>query len=364
MAVYKIFPEKSATIYSLYPTLNTGNDEILEISTLESINNSNEVSRALIKFPLSSINTAMNLVSSSNFSASLKLYLADGNSVPTNFILESHPLSQDWSQGTGRLGNVPATTDGVSWKYRSEDGVNQWPTSSFPTGTTSSYSTNPGGGVWWTSSLWKGTQQFLPQIISLDTNIDVTQVVDAWHDNTITNYGFIVKHQSSYEFSTASKFELKYFSGHTHTIYPPSLDIYWDDSSYSTGSLSTVTSSYYAAVINNNKAEYQQDSVQIFRISVRDLYPPVAFRTSLSFTPTKCLPSSSYWSIKDLDTEEIVVDYSTIGTKISCNSTGNFFTVYMNGLEPERYYKILIKSVLANGETVVMDKDYIFKVIR
>jgi hypothetical protein len=36
----------------------------------------------------------------------------------------------------------------------------------------------------------------------------------------------------------------------------------------------------------------------------------------------------------------------------------------MNGLEPERYYKILIKSVLANGETVVMDKDYIFKVIR
>jgi hypothetical protein len=364
MAVYKIFPEKSATIYSLYPTLNTGNDEILEISTLESINNSNEVSRALIKFPLSSINTAMNLVSSSNFSASLKLYLTNGSSVPTNFTLESHPLSQDWSHGTGRLGNVPATTDGVSWEYRSEDGINPWPTSSFPTGTTSSYSTNPGGGVWWTSSLWYGSQQFLPQILPLDTDINVTQVVNAWHNNTIINYGFIVKHQSSYEFSTASKYELKYFSGNTHTIYPPSLDIYWDDSSYSTGSLSTVTSSYYAAVINNNKAEYQQDSVQRFRISVRDLYPPVAFRTSLSFTPTKCLPSSSYWSIKDLDTEEIVVDYSTIGTKISCNSTGNFFTVYMNGLEPERYYKILIKSVLSNGETVVMDKDYIFKVIR
>jgi hypothetical protein len=33
MAVYKIFPEKSATIYSYYPTLNTGIDEILEIST-------------------------------------------------------------------------------------------------------------------------------------------------------------------------------------------------------------------------------------------------------------------------------------------------------------------------------------------
>ena len=65
-----------------------------------------------------------------------------------------------------------------------------------------------------------------------------------------------------------------------------------------------------------------------------------------------------------MDTEEIVIDYSTVGTKISCDSTGNYFTIYMNGLEPERYYKILIKSVLADGETVVMDKDYIFKVIR
>lgn len=366
MAVYKIFPEKSATIYSFYPTLNTGNDEILEISTFESVNNSNEVSRALIKFPLSAINTAMNLVSSSNFTASLKLYLTNGSSVPTNFILESHPLAQDWAHGTGRLGNVPATTDGVSWEYRSEDGINPWPTSSFPTGTTASFSPtgNAGGGLWWTSSFYRSTQQFAPQVVSLDTNINVTQVVDAWHNNAITNYGFIVKHQSSYEFTTASKFELKYFSGHTHTIYPPSLDICWDDSSFSTGSLTVVTSSYFAAVINNNKGEYQQDSVQKFRIAVRDLYPSIAFKTSLSFSPTKCLPSSSYWSIKDLDTEEIIVDYLNVGTKISCDSTGNFFTVYMNGLEPERYYKLLIKSVLSNGETVVMDKDYIFKVIR
>jgi hypothetical protein len=36
----------------------------------------------------------------------------------------------------------------------------------------------------------------------------------------------------------------------------------------------------------------------------------------------------------------------------------------MNGLEPERYYKLLIKSVLSNGEVVVADEDYIFKVVR
>ena len=76
------------------------------------------------------------------------------------------------------------------------------------------------------------------------------------------------------------------------------------------------------------------------------------------------LPSSSYWSIKDLDTDEIVVDYDTNYTKISCDTSGSYFDVYMNGLEPERYYKLLFKSIISNGETVVFDENYYFKVVR
>jgi hypothetical protein len=30
MAVYKLFPEKDATLYSEYPEMNTGIDEIIE----------------------------------------------------------------------------------------------------------------------------------------------------------------------------------------------------------------------------------------------------------------------------------------------------------------------------------------------
>lgn len=366
MAVYKIFPEKSATIYSFYPSSSTGNDEILELSTFESINSTNEVSRVLIKFPSSEINSIItDKVSGSTFDTYLKLSLANASSIPLNYTIFTHPLSADWNRGTGRLGNVPVTTDGVSWEYRSELGINPWQTSSYTTGTTGSYSStgNAGGANWWTSSNYQYTQSFTSDDTK-DIEIKTTNIVSAWYSGSISNNGFILKHSSSLEFTSESKFELKYFSDNTHTIYPPCLEIRWDDSSYSTGSLTVVTSSYYTAVINNNKAEYQQDSIQKFRVAVRDLYPSVAFRTSLSFSPTKCLPSSSYWSIKDLDTEEIVVDYDTSNTKISCDSTGNFFTIYMNGLEPERYYKLLIKSVLADGETVVMDKDYIFKVIR
>ena len=75
MAVYKIFPEKSATIYSYYPTLNTGIDEILEISTFQSIGGTSEVSRALIKFPTDQIqDTIQNKVSGNTYDAYLKGY--------------------------------------------------------------------------------------------------------------------------------------------------------------------------------------------------------------------------------------------------------------------------------------------------
>ena len=74
------------------------------------------------------------------------------------------------------------------------------------------------------------------------------------------------------------------------------------------------------------------------------------------------LPTSSYFAIKDLDTNEYVCNFSTDYTQISADSRGNYFTVYMNGLEPERYYAIVIKTEI-NGSTVIFDDNYYFKVI-
>ncbi len=365
MAVYKIFPEKSATLYSFYPALNTGLDEILELSTYESIESTEEVSRPVIKFSTSEISSVFtNLIKTSSFDVYLKAYLADASAIPLDYTIFCHPIAADWNQGTGRLGNLPQTTNGVSWTYTDQSGSTKWTTGTFLPGITGSYSgSNFGGGTWYTASTYQSTQSFTFNT-EKDIELKVTNAVSASYTNVISNYGFILKHSSSLEFTTASKFELKYFSDNTHTVYPPCLEIRWNDTSYSTGSLSVVTSSYFVATLNNNKAEYQQDSVQKFRITIRDLYPSTTFRTILNFSNQKALPSTSYWAIKDLDTEEMVVDYDTVGTKIGCDSNSNYFTVYMNGLEPERYYKILIKSVLEDGETIVIDKDYIFKVIR
>ena len=366
MAVYKIFPEKSATLYSYYPALNAGLDEILEASTYYSLQGTNEVSRPLIKFPSDQISDIItNKISGSSFDVYLRLYLANASEIPLNYTLFSHPVSKNWDMGTGRFGNSPITTDGVSLVYTNQSGSTAWINGGFTSGTTGSYyiSGSVGGGTWYTSSIYQSTQSFT-NISSKDIETKVTNTVLAWNSSSIANYGFILKHSSSLEFTTASKFELKYFSGNTHTIYPPALEFRWNDSSYITGSLTVVTSSLFTLTLGNNKGEFQQDSVQRFRVNVRDIVPSTAFRTTLSYANSKALPSTSYWSIKDLDTEEIVVDYDTSYTKISCDAIGNYFDIHMNGLEPERYYKLLVKTIVANKESIISDKDYIFKVIR
>jgi hypothetical protein len=364
MAIYKIFPEKSATLYSFYPTVNTGLDEIIEISTYYTVNSTYEVSRGVIKFPTTQISESIARTAGKSFDAYLKLYLANASSLPLDYTLLTHPISGSWNMGSGKLGNVPSTTNGVSWQYTTALSGSTWAVSSFKSGTTGSYRAagTAGGGNWYTSSNYQATQSFTNQT-SKDIELKVTNTVKAWYSSSIDNDGFILKHSSSIEFNpSSSAFELKYFSDNTHTIYPPCLEIRWDDSLY-TGSIAIVSSSF-TVTLGNNKNEYQQDSVQRFRVNVRDQFPTRRFQTTSLYLDNKALPTSSYWSIKDLDTEEIVVDYDTNYTKISCDSSGNYFDIYMNGLEPERYYKLLFKSIFATGETVVSDDNHYFKVIR
>ena len=66
--------------------------------------------------------------------------------------------------------------------------------------------------------------------------------------------------------------------------------------------------------------------------------------------------------MKDLDTDEFVINFDNQYTQISSDAEGNYFDVYMNGLEPERYYKVLIKTII-DGSTIIFDDQYYFKVI-
>jgi hypothetical protein len=80
----------------------------------------------------------------------LKLYLADASEIPLDYTLYCYPISGSWNMGTGRAGNVPTSSDGVSWVYsKNNEIVEKWPTSSYESGTTGSYSATKGGSAWY-----------------------------------------------------------------------------------------------------------------------------------------------------------------------------------------------------------------------
>jgi len=357
MAVYKIFPTKDASLYSYYPGKNTGIDEILDLSIYKSQADAGEVSRIAIAFAPTEISDVLtSKINGATYDAYLKLYLANATEIPLDYILYCHPISGSWSMGSGRAANVPSSSNGVSWKYRDLEGGSIFYGTS--AGVTSSYASTVGGGTYWTGSNLIATQSFDYQSTK-DIELKVTNAISSSYYTD----GFLIKHASSLEFNTSSIFETKYFSADTHTIYAPCLEFRWNDFIYSTGSLSVVTSDLVSISLSNNKGEFQEDSVNRFKVNVRDRYPTRTFQTSSLYLNNKVLPTSSYYAVKDIKTEEFVIDFDTTYTKLSANSTGNYFDLYMNGLQPERYYQILIKSTI-NGSTVVFEDNNYFKVVR
>ena len=363
MAVYKIFPEKDATLYSISPSENTGLDEILELSTIYN-NQVTYASRPVIQFNQDEITDIIsNKISGSAWQSNLRLFLARASNIPLNYTLYSYPISGSWNMGTGHYQDSPEAIDGVSWKYRTASGSSAWSLSSFAAGVTGSYPVlQPGGGTWYTSSV---ASQSFSYITSKDINLNVTNTVNLFVSGTISNNGFIIKKDDSVEFSSEDVFDLKYFSVDTHTIYPPCLEFKWNDfTTVLTGSLtsSIVTTSDFKLTLPNNSGYFHEGSISKIRINARPKYPTRTYSTSSIYTTNYFLPTASYYAIKDLDTNEFIVDFDTTYTKISADSTSNYFTIYMNGLEPERYYKFLIKTVI-DGQTIISDDSYYFKVI-
>ena len=376
MAVYKIFPEKDTTVYSEFPNLNAGLDSILEIkNTAPSLTSSPQVARTLVQFPSDKMAEVADIIfntstlpisgpapptnSTGMYSASLKLFVADAYNLPDNYTLYCYAASQSWQAGIGKYLYDPAYSQDCTWVNR--DNSNEWLTSSFFTNTTASFDfNNPGGGTWWTN--YVGSQSFVINTTK-DTNINVTDIVETFNTpGFLENNGFILKFEDVDEFDPLSSYSLKFFSKDTHTIYLPQLEFGWDDSVYATGSLSVLTNQNIAVTLGNNLGFYSVDDVCQFRVNARPIYPPRQFTTVSVYTLNSALPSSSYYAIQDLDTEEYVVNFSEEHTKVSCDPSGNFFTLYTAGFQPERYYKILIKSTFDDGSIITYDNDYIFKI--
>jgi len=368
MAIYKIFPASDATLYSKFPAQNTGLDEILEIAVKNNGNSANslvetvptspilydDLRRSLIRFSDEDI-VKIKTYTTGSWQAGLKLYLANAENLSTQYTIQIAQVSQSWDMGTGKFGDSPETRNGVCWYNTSSyvSSSNSWNTNS------SQYFFTPGGGSW-TGSL---CSQSFDNNSSKDVNVNVTTIVNSWFSGS-TNNGFIAKLPIAIESSSLSYIALSYFSVDTHTIYPPTLEMRWDDSIY-TGSLSIIQDTNFVVSIGNNQGTYRYDTGLIkFRVNAREKYPTRVFTTSSLYTTNKRLPQTSYWALQDIKTTDMIIDFDTNYTKISSDSQGSYLTLHMNGLEPERYYKVLIKTRLSSGELIDVDNDCVFKIVR
>jgi hypothetical protein len=376
MAVYKLFPSKDASIYSYYPIMNSGMDAISEIYNTITLEGTPDIARSLTQFDSTEIlDVINNKINNTPWNVYFKSFVASAQGITSDYTLEIWPVAQNWNNGTGEFADNPQTQDGISWNYSNYSGSGVWSMSGSAgtelyTGSFNSLYSSQGGGNWFYSgsgvSSYRATQSFGLRS-DKDLNVEVKTIVSKWYSGSLPNYGFITKWESSVEFANNQYVQpvVKYYSVDTNTIYPPQLEFRWRDySTVLTGSLtgSILTTTNIKLALNENPGVFYPDSINRFVVNSSPLYPPRTFQTSSYFTDLYFLPTSSYYAIKDLDTDEFLINFDTQYTQISSDGDGNYFDIYMNGLEPERYYKILIKTII-NGSTLIFDDHYYFKVI-
>jgi hypothetical protein len=171
--------------------------DILEVFSIygRKTSGSQELSRALIKFPIAQISTERTrgtVPDSGSVSFYLKLYGAPSSkTVPRDFKLVVQPIFTAWQEGSGLdLENYQDLTDG-------NPGAN-WMSASNTTG----WNSVSGGGDWLSSSADYRYEQSLETGLE-NIDLDITPLVERWIKGAagggIANYGLGVKLSASYE---------------------------------------------------------------------------------------------------------------------------------------------------------------------
>jgi len=330
-----------ASIYLQLPNQNTGLDGILEVGKFYT-GTTKELYRTLIKFPTSDISSS---ISSNEITGSWKAFLnlksAFSTELPLDYTLYAYPVSQSWTMGIGKKYDY-ITNEGVSWQYR--DGVNLWQTE---------------GATWYTSSA--ASQSF--SYSTDDIRMDVTNIVKLWISGSIVNDGFIIKNDTTSENDSLNYGYVKFFSKETDTIYEPKLEIVWNDSNFTTGSLLPVTGSAgdgYKVVLTNLKTKYPKDALIQLRVKGRDSFPLKSFGTTFAYDQSKYLPTTTYYQLEDYVTGEVIYPFGEY-TKVSCDSNGNYFNINLATLPIGRTYELKIK-IVENGISTIIDQKSMFEI--
>lgn len=378
------YAEVDNTIYEKTSSMNTGLDSALELGKVSS-SAGVFTSRILITFPLASISSSILSGDIVNPKYYLNLYQSATKEMQPEYSIVAYPISQSWSGGSGRKIDPTSRTQfikqGSSWTYRDKVDPDieyrsaldtQWTSRSIAVNSIMQYSSVTGGGTWYAN--YYGTQSF--EYDTADLRMDVTPIVNyligtgSGYTGTSRmksdgkNDGFILLRSGSQETNAINYGNLQFFSRETNTVYQPRLEVVYDDSSFIPGDLVELTSDESVVYLKNLKHEYSRKEQPKIRVVGRERYPVKTFSTQSNYKSIKYLPSTSYYGVKDALTDEFVVPYSHLGTKLSCDSSGNYIKMDMNSFMPERYYKLCFQVTQSDASIVVYDENFYFKVNR
>jgi hypothetical protein len=346
---YIFYPKQDATIYEKNSTLNSGLDQILEVGI-----NDNYINRSLIEFDTNLINEYINDNNIYEYYSNLKLYTVEARNIPLDFNLEFYPITGSWDNGTGKQQHQPQTNNGVSWSKRKVN--TEWDLINLDNTKTGSYNINIGGGNW--NNNYKLTQSF--NYITKDVNLNIKPFLDLWLSGSIDNNGIIIKLPNEIEQLNNINTNINFFALETNTIFQPKLIFGYDDSIYITGSSLLIPNINEMSIHPKLNQTYNSnlDKIKI-DIHVREKFPKPKFTTTSSYLINYRLPETSYYSIIDDMSENVIIDFSPY-TKISHLSGSNFINININSLLKRRQYRLKFKVIDINNNEVIIDYKYPF----
>ena len=311
--MFRIFyAEKDTTLYESAPTYNTGLDEVLEIG--KRLNTDGDTllkSRSVLKFDMSEISASLATYSKNvtDCKFMLQLFTTDAKDLPANYTVAVKMIGQDWINGTGYLSEL--TTDGATWDAPQSGSFWISGSQTIEIGTSDLYISGSGKGGNYLYHSGSTTAPALQVSESFsyrtsDINIDVTDQIRIWlsgsNGNVIPNYGFLVQYSDSDEANDNVKGYVRFFSRDTHTIYVPRLTMYWDNSAFTTGSLTAANLESYV-IYTNIKPEYKDTEISKIRIYSRDKYPQKSPTNLFPIQTVKYLPTTTYYAVFDAQTD-------------------------------------------------------------
>ncbi len=382
-----IFPTQDTWISSGSSTIdgesfkdqNFGRDQILEVKKEFYNNTFNYPTRAFVNFSGTEFTELSKSVSDGTIPTDAKYYLrlyeAEGNSELTEeYTLAFQPISQSWTEGTGKFGDNPKNTNGCSWENRLNP-IGGTATAWDFVDIDSNHGSGPAilgdefGNIFSAS-----TQTFSNE--SPDVNVEVTDMVNMWLEGQKENYGMVARFNGSSETDNTTFGHLKFFSRNTHTIFSPRLEVRWDDHIACSGSNTGSLIQLGVSGLDDNflymkglREEYKVGERVKFRVGARKRYIQKSFTNSVQTVTGSFIPEGSgSYAIKDIATDEFIVPFEdnqdTSYTQLSCDSNSNYFIQYLDGFYPDRAYKILLKLKLDDGQEQVFDDDFEFIVKR